>query len=142
MPKDLKIGMILGVVLVTAVGVWLCSRQELSVETRREQKYSGSVVTEYPVEPSRFQMPLPDNSSSSKTTTSPTKETSVTKPKKLNTTVMSPIVHVVRQGETLSSIAQQYYGSTKRIDDIRAANRNVIKKSDVILPGMRLTIPD
>lgn len=143
MPKDLKIGMILGVVLITAVGIWLSSRKELSVEARRLQKNSGSVVTGYPVEPSRFQMPLPGNYSSTRmTTTSQIKGTPVTDTEKLNKTAKSPIIHIVSRGETLSSIAQQHYGSTKRIDDIKAANRNVIKKSDVILPGMRLVIPD
>jgi nucleoid-associated protein YgaU len=50
-------------------------------------------------------------------------------------------VHRVRQGETLSSIAEQWYGDAGRFRDIYDANRNQLNDPDVIFPGQRLRIP-
>jgi nucleoid-associated protein YgaU len=49
--------------------------------------------------------------------------------------------HVVRQGETLSAIAQQYYGSTNNWRKILAANEKTIKDANKIAPGTKLIIP-
>ncbi|MDH7598083.1 MAG: LysM peptidoglycan-binding domain-containing protein [Sedimentisphaerales bacterium] len=51
-------------------------------------------------------------------------------------------VHVVREGETLSDIAERYYGTPNRWLRIYKANESVIKDPDRIYPGMRLVIPD
>lgn len=50
--------------------------------------------------------------------------------------------HVVRPGETLSGIAQQYYGSASSWRKILAANEKIIKDANKIAPGTKLTIPD
>ncbi len=50
--------------------------------------------------------------------------------------------HIVRRGETLSSIAQQYYGAASRWQKIREANRDNIKDANKITPGTKLIIPD
>jgi nucleoid-associated protein YgaU len=50
--------------------------------------------------------------------------------------------HVVRQGETLSSIAQQYYGSPNDWRKILMANEKTIKDANKIAPGTRLIIPE
>jgi nucleoid-associated protein YgaU len=49
--------------------------------------------------------------------------------------------HVVRSGETLSSIAQQYYGSANDWRKIFTANEKTIKDADKIAPGTKLIIP-
>jgi 5'-nucleotidase/UDP-sugar diphosphatase len=49
--------------------------------------------------------------------------------------------HVVHQGETLSGIAQQYYGSANDWHKILAANENTIKDANKIAPGTKLIIP-
>ncbi len=49
--------------------------------------------------------------------------------------------HVVRPGETLSSIAQQYYGSANEWRKILTANEKTIKDADKIAPGTKLVIP-
>ncbi len=49
--------------------------------------------------------------------------------------------HVVRSGETLSSIAQQYYGSATEWRKILTANEKTIKDADKIAPGTKLIIP-
>lgn len=50
--------------------------------------------------------------------------------------------HVVRPGETLSSIAQQYYGSPNDWRKILTANQKTIKDADRIAPGTKLIIPE
>lgn len=50
-------------------------------------------------------------------------------------------VHVVRRGDTLSGIAQIYYGSGARFATIYGANRNKIKNPNLIYPRQRLYIP-
>ena len=54
----------------------------------------------------------------------------------------TPRLHVVRQGETLSAIAQQYYGSANDWRKILAANEKSIKDANKIAPGTKLIIPE
>ena len=49
--------------------------------------------------------------------------------------------HVVQSGETLSKIAQQYYGDAALYDKIFQANRDVLKDPNKIFPGQKLKIP-
>ncbi len=49
--------------------------------------------------------------------------------------------HVVKKGETLSSISRQYYGNPSDWKRIYDANRNRIKNRDQIRVGQRLIIP-
>jgi LysM repeat protein len=50
-------------------------------------------------------------------------------------------VHVVRQGETLASIAQRYYGDPKRESVLVAENGLTALGGAAIVTGMRLVIP-
>jgi hypothetical protein len=50
-------------------------------------------------------------------------------------------IHRVRSGETLSSIAEQWYGDPDRYPRIFQANRHVLEDPDVIVPGQELRIP-
>jgi nucleoid-associated protein YgaU len=50
--------------------------------------------------------------------------------------------HIVRRGENLSAISQQYYGSPNRWQKILEANKDTLKDPDKIAPGMKLIIPD
>lgn len=49
--------------------------------------------------------------------------------------------HVVRAGDTLSKLSQQYYGNRTRWRDIYQANRGVMKNEGDLRVGMQLTIP-
>jgi len=50
-------------------------------------------------------------------------------------------VHRVRRGETLSGIADEWYGDPSKSTIVFEANRNVLDDPDVIFPGQRLRIP-
>ena len=50
-------------------------------------------------------------------------------------------VYTVRPGDTLSSIAQQFYGDPDRFRTVFQANRNVLDDPDEIFPGQELRIP-
>jgi LysM repeat protein len=49
--------------------------------------------------------------------------------------------HIVRPGDTLSKLAQQYYGNRAKWRDIYAANRKVMKSESDLKVGMELKIP-
>ena len=50
-------------------------------------------------------------------------------------------VDTVQSGDTLSSIAQEFYGDPERFRTIFQANRNVLEDPDEILPGQELRSP-
>jgi nucleoid-associated protein YgaU len=50
-------------------------------------------------------------------------------------------VHTVRSGDTLSSIANDFYGDPSKFGRIFNANRNILDDPDVIVPGQDLRIP-
>ena len=52
-----------------------------------------------------------------------------------------PRYYTVRPGDTLSSIAQRFYGSTADWRVLYQANRSVIHNPDVIFPGEVLNVP-
>ncbi len=51
-------------------------------------------------------------------------------------------VHTVKSGETLSSIAADYLGSSARFEDIYEANSDLLKNPNDLRVGMKLKIPD
>lgn len=50
--------------------------------------------------------------------------------------------HIVQKGDSLSSIAQHYYGSAAKWRKILSANEKAIKDPNKITPGTKLTIPE
>lgn len=51
-------------------------------------------------------------------------------------------IHVVLDGETLSEISYDYYGSAVKWRKIFEANRLTIKNANVVMPGTKLIIPN
>jgi len=50
-------------------------------------------------------------------------------------------VYTVQPGDTLSKIAQQFYGAANKYNVIFEANRDVLKDPNIIQPGQKLRIP-
>ncbi len=49
--------------------------------------------------------------------------------------------HEVKSGETLSKIAQRYYGDASLYPKIFEANKDILKNPDLIRVGQKLRIP-
>lgn len=49
--------------------------------------------------------------------------------------------HVVRTGDTLSKIANDYYGDARLYPKIFEANRDILSDPNKIKPGQKLRIP-
>ena len=49
--------------------------------------------------------------------------------------------YVIKQGDTLSAIAQQFYGDPGKYPRIFDANLEVIKDANLIYPGQKIRIP-
>lgn len=47
----------------------------------------------------------------------------------------------IQKGDTLSAIAQRFYGDATKWRRIHEANRDVIQDPDKIFPGQKITIP-
>ena len=60
---------------------------------------------------------------------------------KVNKTNPYAQYHVVQKGDTLSKIAEEYYGDKMLYPQIFEANRDLLTDPDKIKPGQRLLIP-
>lgn len=49
--------------------------------------------------------------------------------------------HTVKAGDTLSKLAEQYYGSAGKWEKIYEANRESIKNPNYVFIGQKITIP-
>ena len=54
----------------------------------------------------------------------------------------APLVHRVCKGDTLSSLAARYLGSSDRFWELFVANRDRLRNPDLLTVGMELRIPD
>jgi nucleoid-associated protein YgaU len=52
-----------------------------------------------------------------------------------------PAVYVVKPGDTLKKIAEEFYGDASKWMLIYKANKAIIKDPDVLYPGLELKIP-
>ena len=128
MPKDLKTGLVIGLVVVAAVVLWLSTRESLSIKSRMLRAESEA-------EP-RYVADLPIGDSAGHN------EKTVEQDGVESARPAVPTIHVVRKGETLSEISYRYYGTVAEWQKILVANRTVIKDVKNLRPGMRLIIPE
>jgi nucleoid-associated protein YgaU len=138
MPKDLKIGLLLGVVLVTAIMLWLATGPSLITKTGGSGSGSNSTQDEGPARSNNFST---NGSATLKTEdiqSKPANSRIYREAEKIKTQKF----HIVREGETLSEISLKYYGSVNKWREIHNANRSVIEDVNRLRPGTKLIIPD
>lgn len=129
MRKDLKIGLLVGMILVIVI-VMMVSLWPGQGVAERQQKMFQESVDNSPIEIDRNG----DEESG-------VREKPIVKgpfPPPVESQVR---IHTVSRGETLTSIAINYYGSAEYIKTIIDANRTVLSDPDKIRTGMRLVIP-
>ena len=130
MPKDFKIGMFVGLVLVIGAALWLSTHPSLSTRARMLGPESAGA------EGGRIEQPgFEPNWADSRST-----EIDIEGGKKQAKEF--PRYHTVREAETLSGISYQYYGSENKWQKILDANRDIIKDVKKLKLGTRLFIPD
>ena len=139
MRKDLKTGMLLGVVLAV-VAVVVISIYSSTVESRLQHKETGSAGesnNEPKTEAHAETPPLPVTSESDSQYPLPTEQAD----KIMENTSGNILIHTVAPGETLSAISTLYYGTTDQQQKILDANTDIITNANRLRPGMRLVIP-
>jgi len=127
MQKDLKIGMLVGLVLVMAVMLWLSIGPGLSPKAGIQHLRNVATVQENSGSPN-------NHPTSSSAAGHPTVEQT----EKIKTQRF----HIVRKGETLSEISRKYYDSANKWQKILEANRQIIKDVNKLRPGIKLIIPE
>lgn len=169
MRKDLKIGMLLGVVTVAVAALWLATRPAFSTKARLLQtdtcdvvtaRLEPDVVSDFPAPPQTQNPPAPYSPQTQQEflpRERPLAESAAdTQPKSAAPALSAPQlsrapepnagpvvkIHVVEKGQTLSDIAYKYYGSANKWQKIFEANRSRLKDANALIPGMKLTIPD
>jgi nucleoid-associated protein YgaU len=133
MQRDLKIGMVLGVVLVVAAAFWLAMRPSLSVRSRMLQ--SQEPQDESARQPTSEQTLRPELSPAG-----PNLYDSSLTVKSRPAFADNQKIHTVLEGQTLSDISRIYYGSPNKWQKILEANQ--LKNPNKIKPGDRLIIPE
>lgn len=160
MRKDYRIGLVAGSILAGVALFWVATRPGLSPlppvpsaqDNDRNQPEIGPLAA------------LPDTGSASKAN-KPAQQAQALEPKtqdkpagqplaanppisvpepprpEKTEPVPAPRFHLVRPGETLSGIAQQYYDSKESWRKILAANEKTLKDANKLAPGMKLVIP-
>jgi nucleoid-associated protein YgaU len=145
MQKDLKIGMILGLVLITVTMLWLFAGPGLSPKAKVLNLRSN-----------RETAPPPETSGS---TSSPEIDTVREESNQLSTTenqsqepewkkyrqaekIKTQRFHIIQEGETLSEISRTYYDSARKWQKILDANREVIEDVSKLKPGTKIIIPE
>lgn len=161
MHRDFKIGLIVGLVLLVVAMGWIAGHESFSPHTRLAQEQeiaSPPPDTQEPVTPvepvieqhdsgtpeTLAGAPLPVESDTKIATVpifSVQPEEVIPEPEIQPTPQDEPTYHLVAEGQTLSTIAQTYYGSSAQWKRILDANPSVIRDAHKIRPGMRLMIP-
>jgi nucleoid-associated protein YgaU len=146
MRTDLKTGIILGTTLV-AGALMLISVFSSNIEESRRQKISLDSNAETSTELTNLQTITPTSparskseSQTSKKLSLPEEDEAIPESKPFRQEVQ-PRIHIVAEGETLTSISIEYYGSANMLQEILTANRGIIKDANKLSPGMRLVIP-
>jgi nucleoid-associated protein YgaU len=120
MPKDLKIGMLFGLLIVSAVAVWLCTRPALIVKSRMLQSGTKQAPAVLPSRANDVKVAVSQQTEKKKTRT----------------------YHIVQAGDTLSQISYKYYGSTEKWSKILSANQATLTDPNKLKPGTKLIIQE
>lgn len=167
MQRDIKIGLLAGLIIAVIAMVYVCTRPSLSPTARilkttqpqeKEQaepepqshlqpaKQPSQPLPDLrkPVEPVRFIEPLPKPVAIKETELVITQEPQPQKPTYVSTEkIKTTRFYIVRKGDTLSKISKRYYGSANQWNKIYEANRDVLGNNpDFLRLGTKLIIPE
>ena len=145
MQKDLKIGMILGLVLVTVTMLWFFAGSNLNpkariLNLRSDRETAAPPETFGPAKNSEVEtvreenkpLPATDNQS----------QEPEWKKYRQEEKIKTQRFHIISEGETLSEISRTYYDSARKWQKILDANRGVIEDVNKLKPGTKIIIPE
>ena len=138
MQKDLKIGMLVGLVLVMAAMLWLSIGPGLSPKAEGPDPRSNPSPQEDPATTNNFSTNGLTAQSTEDNQSKPPDSTIYEQTEKIKTQKF----HIVREGETLSEISRKYYDSANKWQMILDANRQIIKDVSKLKPGIKIIIPE
>ena len=154
MRSDLKIGIIVGVLLVVGGVIFLVSRtggpdeteatlQETQnpVESTEPEPTPAPQTTTPPVEPPPVAGQQQDPPVEQQQTPPATAEQTTPPPVEDLQDQRQPRYYVVKEGDSLARIARSYFADEKFDSVIQVANKELIKDKNMLQPGWRLRIP-
>lgn len=121
----------MGLAVVLSAGLWLSTRPSLSARAKGPE--NNEAEQEEVIGQLSFEANIPD--------IRPV-ETEIASDKKTAKNIQEPRYHTVQNGDTLSGISYQYYGSEHKWQKILDANRDVIQNVNNLRLGVRLIIPE
>lgn len=122
MSKDLKIGMIIGVVLLIAATLVISFLSQGSLRDRLKGKFNKETSATIPDENDKEQPPAGKKNTDNETPRSTER------------------IHIVKEGQTIRDIAKIYYGNREMINKIVDENPH-IPYDNKLKAGMKLKIP-
>ena len=145
MQKDLKIGMILGLVLVTVTMLWFFAGSNLNpkariLNLRSNREAAAPSETFGPAKSSEVETAREENN--------PLPATDIQsqepewKKYRQEEKIKTQRFHIISEGETLSEISRKYYDSARKWQKILDANRGVIEDVNKLKPGTKIIIPE
>jgi len=151
MRKDVRIGMFVGLLLVAATAVYLALRPGSGLEDRviragprpvnaQPEAVEGTKTTAPADDPAARQVRKLLQEAERPSPARPSAQQPPPAGPAPAETAQGVRIHTVADGQTLSHIAQMYYGSSAQWPKILRANPN-ISDPDRVHPGMRLLIP-
>lgn len=171
MPRDQKVGLAMGILLVGAVAAFFFRHDQTQIPTLPALKTAAELdrqIATYDRAPylqSDEPPPKPVVSTVAEAVTDPDfpepldgaglvpdpildgdvaamLEPSPAGPRPETMAPARPVEHLVQRGETLSSIAAKYLGNANRYDELYQANADQLRDPNDVHPGMTLRIPD
>ena len=140
MQKDLKIGLLLGLVFASALAIYLATRSGVSIRSRLDESFLEELAKEIPDE--TFELKLDSGIDVPEKPKEPVRQKQQVKPLTPEKAPEKVRYHIVRKGETLSGLAKLYYGQAAKSQKIFNTNRNTVKNQNTLRPGTRLIIPE
>ena len=142
MQKDLKIGLVMGLVLVVTATIWLATRPSLSPIARMSRIPNTVPAQESFGSPNDISVNETNKADNQPPAISPQPELPDSAQYEQAEKIKPEKFHIVLKDQTLSSISYKYYGSTGKWQKILDSTRKKIKDPNKLIPGTKLIIPN
>ena len=142
----MKIGMLLGLVLVSAIMLWLFVGPGINLRATALNTGSDSQTTALPETPDstdriEIETKTVQENNQASLNDEQSEELELANNRQLEK-IKTQRFHIIREGETLSEISSHYYGSATKWQKILDANKHLIQDVSKLRPGTKIIIPE